>query len=199
MADRRRVLFITHAEVVIDPAIPVPLWPLSATGRDRHLAFNRHGPIAGITAIYCSEERKAMDAAAILADATGVRPVPAHDLHENDRSATGYLPKAAFEAMADWFFAEPWASIRGWERAADAQTRILRCVLGLLAADTTRGDIAIVAHGGVGTLLLCHLLRAPMTRRLDQPGGGGGNWFAFDARTRAVIHGWRDISRPPHG
>lgn len=199
MADRRRVLFITHAEVVIDPAIPVPLWPLSATGHDRHHAFNRHGPIAAITAIYCSEERKAMGAASILDEATRVRPVPVHDLHENDRSATGYLPKAAFEAVANQFFAEPHVSVRGWERAVDAQSRIARCVLGLVAADTTRGDIAIVAHGGVGALLLCHLLRAPITRLLDQPGGGGGNWFAFDAHTHAVIHGWRDISRPPHG
>ena len=42
-------------------------------------------------------------------------------LHENDRSATGYLPPNQFEAMADRFFAEPQASVLGWERAVDAQ------------------------------------------------------------------------------
>lgn len=199
MTVRRRVLFITHAEVVIDPAVPVPQWRLSSIGLDRHRAFNRFGPVAGISAVYCSQERKALDAAAILSEATGVRPMPVHDLHENDRSATGYLPKAAFEAMADRFFAEPRASIGGWESAVAAQTRIVGCVSELLAADTSRGDIAIVAHGGVGALLLCHLLRAPITRRLDQPGGGGGNWFAFDARSSAVVHGWRDISQATTG
>lgn len=191
---RRRVLFITHAEVVIDPAIPVPQWTLSVTGRSRHQAFNRYGPVACIRTIYCSEEQKAIDAAAILSDATGARPLRVRDLHENDRSATGYLPNTAFEAMADRFFAEPHNSVCGWERAVDARARIVRCVTGLVAADTSGGDIAIVAHGGVGALLLGHLLRAPITRRLDQPGRGGGNWFAFDARSHAVIHGWRNIS-----
>lgn len=193
---RRRILFITHAEVVIDPAIPVPQWPLSVNGRSRHHAFNHYGPVAGIRAIYCSEERKAMDAAAILSGATGARPLPVRELHENDRAATGYLPQAAFEAMADRFFAEPHNSVCGWERAVDARARIVRCVMRLVAADTSRGDVAIVAHGGVGALLLGHLLRAPITRRLDQPGRGGGNWFAFHAQSHAVIHGWRDIGRP---
>lgn len=192
----RRVLFITHAEVVIDPAIPVPDWPLSPTGHARHRAFNRVGPIAGITAIHCSHERKARDAAAILSAATGIPATPAHDLHENDRSATGYLPKAEFEAVADRFFTFPHESVRGWERAIDAQARIVRCVAGLIAGDRSAGDIAILAHGGVGALLLCHLLGAPISRGFDQPGGGGGNWFAFDAHSQAVMHGWRDIGRP---
>lgn len=29
------VYFITHPEVVIDPGVPVPQWPLSETGRRR--------------------------------------------------------------------------------------------------------------------------------------------------------------------
>ncbi len=30
-----QILFVTHPEVVIDPAVPVPRWPLSAKGRAR--------------------------------------------------------------------------------------------------------------------------------------------------------------------
>ena len=190
----RRVLFITHAEVVIDPDIPVPDWPLSARGRARHAAFNRTPAIRGLSAIHCSLERKALDAAAILASATGLTPVTTLALHENDRSATGYRPRAEFEALANRFFAEPTTSVLGWERAIDARARIVACVAAILAADRSAGDIAVVAHGGVGALLLSHLLRAPISRRFDQPGTGGGNWFAFDAQSRGVIHGWRDIS-----
>ena len=191
----RRVLFITHAEVVIDPAIPVPEWPLSPTGRARHLAFNRTGPIAGVTTIASSHERKARDGAAILAAALGRDPVVMADLHENDRSATGYLPRAEFERTADAFFANPLDSIRGWEPAVDARRRIVAGVDAVLEAHHDGGDLAIVAHGGVGALLLSHLLRAPISRRFDQPAGGGGHWFAFRAGDRMVLNGWRDIGR----
>ena len=44
---------------------------------------------------------------------------------ENDRSATGFLPREEFWATADLFFAHPTESIRGWERAIDAQARIV--------------------------------------------------------------------------
>ena len=34
------LIFITHPEVVIDPARPVPEWPLNATGRARMERFS---------------------------------------------------------------------------------------------------------------------------------------------------------------
>ena len=190
----RRVLFVTHAEVVIDPAVPVPDWPLSPAGRLRHQAFSRSEAVRRVTAIHSSQERKARDAAAILSAATGVPAVEVHDLHENDRSATGYLQAAEFEATADLFFAHPTESVRGWERAIDAQARIVGCVAAIVRADRGVGDIAIMAHGGVGALLMAHLLGAPISRRFDQPGRGGGNWFSHDPLTRQVLSGWRDIA-----
>lgn len=187
------VLFITHAEVIIDPAVAVPDWPLSARGRVRHAMFAGTATAAGVTAVYCSAERKARDGALILAGARGLPATIIHGLHENDRSATGFLPPAAFEAMADRFFAEPSTSVRGWERAVDAQARIVGAIGAILAADRTAGDIAVVAHGGVGALLWCHLNGLPISRRHDQPGTGGGHWFAFDRTTGAPVHGWRAL------
>ena len=74
-------------------------------------------------------------------------------MHENDRSATGYLPGPEFEATADRFFAEPQISVRGWERAIDAQARILGAVAETLARHPG-GDLLLVGHGAVGTLEL---------------------------------------------
>jgi hypothetical protein len=31
----RRFVFVTHPDVAIDPAVPVPRWPLSPRGRER--------------------------------------------------------------------------------------------------------------------------------------------------------------------
>lgn len=187
------IRFITHPEVVIDPAVPVPDWPLSAEGLRRTAAMLKRPWVADIRAVFTSAERKARDMAALLAAHLGLSPVEDEALGENDRSATGYLPKAEFEGVADAFFANPDASIRGWERAVDAQHRIVSAVDRVMAAAPTKGDVAIVSHGGVGALLLCHLMGTPISRAKDQPGGGGGNVFAFNARTRALLHGWRPI------
>ena len=148
--------------------------------------------LAGVRSLFTSRERKATDAAGLRAERLGVGPVAIEGLGENDRSATGYLPKAEFEAVADEFFARPEQSVRGWERAADAQRRIVGAVerAMVLAAG---GDIAIVSHGGVGALLLCHLNGVPISRDADQPGGGGGHVFSFDRASRRVLTGWRRI------
>lgn len=190
----RTVRFITHPDVLIDPTVPVPEWPLSPRGRERMVRALARPWVGGVRAVWCSTERKARDGAEILAAHLGLPVSELADLGENDRSATGYLPRAEFEAVADLFFAHPDESVRGWERAVDAQRRIVGAVEAVLAASAgCGGDIAIVAHGGVGTLLLCHLGGLPIGRRHDQPPNNGGNHFAFDAATRRLLHGWRAI------
>jgi hypothetical protein len=103
------------------------------------------------------------------------------------------LPKQEFDATVDAFFAHPQTSVRGWEPAADAQARIIRAVE-QIASQAGNGDLAIVGHGGTGTLLYCHLAGLPIDRRYDQPATSGGNWFAFNAVTRKLmVHGWHSI------
>lgn len=147
----------------------------------------------GLAAVWSSGEQKALDGAAILAEALAIPHHVLAGLGENDREATGYLAQAEFEATADRFFAEPETSVRGWERAVDAQARILAAVTQVIQAHDSQGDIAIIAHGGVGTLLLCHLKGCPIRRSEDQPPTQGGNYFAFDAFSRTLHHGWRPI------
>lgn len=188
-----RIHFITHPDVVIDPAVPVPQWPLSARGRARMQAALRQPWVGAITAVHCSTEQKAIDGAALLAGALGLDFATHADLGENDRSATGYLPRPEFEALADAFFAQPTDSVRGWERAVDAQRRVVGAVDRVLGLPRGAGDVAIVAHGAVGALLLCALRGIAISRAHDQPPGAGGYRFAFDATSRAVLHGWELI------
>lgn len=172
----RRLVFLTHPEVVIDPAVPVPRWHLRPEGIAKLRRFAASGALAGVGAVWASTETKAIETAGILAAARGLGVRVREDLGENDRSSTGYLPPAEFERMADAFFANPTESVRGWERAVDVQARILGAVRALVAAETAPGDILVAAHGAVGALLRGHLLGAPISRALDQP--GAGCWFA---------------------
>jgi broad specificity phosphatase PhoE len=192
------VFFITHPDVAIDPKVPVPDWPLNERGRARVRAMVAHPWVRDVRSVFASNERKSRDAAQILADGLGLSGYSVVDgLGENDRSATGYLPKQEFEATVDAFFAQPQTSVRGWEPAVDAQARIIRAVGQIVARASGDGDLAIVGHGGTGTLLYCHLAGLPISRRHDQPATNGGNWFAFDWASRKLLHaGWRSIDTP---
>jgi broad specificity phosphatase PhoE len=185
------VHFITHPDVLIDPAVPIPDWGLAPRGFSRLRAMLDQDWVAPVRAVWSSTERKAIEAADVLAAHLGVAPRRLAGLGENDRSATGYLPRAEFEATADLFFAHPATRIRGWESAAEAQLRIVAAVETVLAEG--EGDVAILAHGAVGALLLCHLDGRPISRAADQPAGQGGWRFAFDRASRRLLHGWQPI------
>ncbi len=187
----RTVRYLSHPQVAIDPAVPVPDWGLSPLGLERTRAFAQAPVLRATRRIVASAERKAVETARCIAAALGCAVEIRPEMHENDRSATGYLPPPEFEAMADAFFATPDESVRGWERARDAQSRIFAEVDAVLAK-AGEGDVLLVGHGGVGTLLLCHLLDRPIARIRDQP-AGGGNLFAFDADARIVLHAWRSM------
>jgi broad specificity phosphatase PhoE len=66
------VYFITHPDVVINPAIPVVRWPLSWRGRIRMLKMLEKPWVSGVDAIYCSTEQKAIDGSAIISEALGI-------------------------------------------------------------------------------------------------------------------------------
>ena len=182
-------VYITHPQVQIDPLVPVPRWGLSDLGRARASATARLEWVGALKRIISSDETKATETADILAAGIGIAVEIAHDMGENDRSATGFLPPPAFEAAADWFFAHPQESYRGWERAIDAQSRIAAAVDRILETHDPALPIAFVGHGGVGTLLKCHLGNRDLSRSEDQP-AGGGNLFAFRLADRTLACDW---------
>jgi len=184
------ITYITHPDVVIDPDVPVPQWPLSDRGRARMQAMLHLPWVKDISALYCSSEQKALDGAVILGAHLGLAPNIRDDLGENDRSSTGYLPKAAFLAHVTRFFAEPERSIDGWEPAQAAQDRIVAAIKQIARLEDSQPRVAVVAHGGVGALLLTSLMARPISMDQEQPGLTGGNYFTFDAATWELSHGW---------
>ena len=73
---------ITHPDVVVDPQVPVPQWPLSARGRERMRQMLRQPWVATLTAVYSSAEQKAIDGARVLAEHLGLTPVVVEALGE---------------------------------------------------------------------------------------------------------------------
>lgn len=189
------ILFVTHPEVVIDPATPVPQWPLSETGRRRMDLFVVEA-LAGraVTAVWTSDERKALDGGEIVAARLGIPHRVDPELGENDRSSTGYVAPPEFWEIVEQFFARPEESVRGWARARDEQARIVRAVTRLAREEPTDGDLVVVSHGGVGRLLTAYL-RAVAIGQEDRPEHpGGGCWLVIDRKTLRITEGWRSVS-----
>ncbi len=191
----RTIYFITHPDVIIDPTIPITQWPLSPRGKERMKQLLSKAWVATIGALYCSREQKAIDGADILAKHLGLQYSIRPDLGENDRSTTGVLSFSEFNRAVDLFFAHPQDSFRGWETAKNAQDRIINAIQWILDNEPTEKNIAIIAHGGVGTLLMCHLKNVPIDRKEDQPGTSGGNYFAFTDSFKEILHGWMPIDQ----
>jgi broad specificity phosphatase PhoE len=205
-----RGYFITHPDVIIDPGKPIERWGLSARGRERMRALLAQPWLRRVGCVLSSSEQKALDGAEILVAALGVPQRIVHELGEYDRSSTGLLPQEEFWPLVQQFFERPEQSIRGWERAVDAQARVLGAVRGAVEVwqrserSAERPDLAFVAHGAVGALLLAALSGAGISLAFDQPrapggsapGSGGGNYFSFSLPELRLEQGWLPID--PH-
>jgi broad specificity phosphatase PhoE len=190
-----RIIFVTHPDVVINPAVPVPQWPLSELGRARMATFAEKLAGAGLAAVWTSAERKALDGGDILSATLGIPHHVDAELGENDRSSTGYLEAEAFWPVVQQFFAHPDESIQGWETARHAQHRIMAAVN--RAARAQAGDIAVVSHGGVARLLTAHLQGVAIGQEDRPRNPNGGGFLVFDLAQPGQLNGWADIEAWP--
>jgi broad specificity phosphatase PhoE len=148
-----KLLLIKHSLPEIVAAVPSREWVLSAEGRARcrWLAgeLTRHG----IERLYASLEPKALETASIAGAEAGLIAEGRPDLHENDRTGLGFLPRAVLDARIRDFFTRPDELIIGTETANAARARFAGAVSRLVEVVAGR-TTAIVAHGTVITLLV---------------------------------------------
>jgi broad specificity phosphatase PhoE len=193
-------LYVTHPQVVQDPNVPVPRWGLSPKGRGRAERFANHRMARQAERIISSNETKALELAAALATISGARVESGENFGENDRSSTGFVPAERFEQLADAFFAEPEVSTEGWERAIDAQARVVAAFEAALTGHDAAVPVIFTGHGAVGTLLKCHLgclkiARTEDQRRIGDP--GGGNVFVVRLSDRKLLSDWMAMETLP--
>lgn len=138
-----------------------------------------------------SEETKALETTEILSKNKSCEVKTLASLGENNRESTGFLPPTEFEDAANEFFANPDSSHLGWESARDAQIRIVAAVNAVLK-NKSSGDVAVISHGAVGTLLYCALLALEIDRGYDQP--GQGHYWSANLEDRKPRHHWLPIA-----
>lgn len=182
------VYFLTHPDVVIDKNVSIHEWDLSEAGREKLQKILDLSWISSIGAVYSSNEQKAKAAGKVIAEKLNLSLKIKQELGEMDRSSTGFLPYDEFTSVVEEFFQNPDKSIRGWERATDAQDRIIKVLEEIQGEVSQDNNILIVSHGGVGALLLAKLEGKSIRNRTDQP--EMGSYFIFDRKTKLPKSSW---------
>lgn len=166
-----RVRYATYPQVEMDPAVLVPDWSLSTVGRDRVTALAAAEWLSDHIADHChrrnakpSKRPRSQPQPWVSASRSAT---PCTKTIGRRRSSC-HLRK--FDVVFD-AFRNPKISMRGWEPAVYAQAQIVREMEAVLDR-APQGQVLVVGHGAVGTLLLCHYRKIPISRAHDQPVGG---------------------------
>lgn len=133
------------------------------------------GPGASrLEAVYTSNLRRALRSAQVIAEPYGLLPVETPEFRERN---FGLWEGMAFTEIKEKYPREfdSWAdnplkySPVGGESTAEVKDRVLPCLNRIL--DIQKGkNIAVVAHGGVNRVILCHVLGIPLENifRIEQ-------------------------------
>jgi broad specificity phosphatase PhoE len=144
----RKLILIKHARPLVDPSKSSELWQLSDEGREQAKALAAKIAPHAPAIVVSSDEPKAIETAAILAEELNVQTESAADLHEHDRSNVPHMRSGEFISHVELFFRRPGERVLGRETATEALGRFENAIDDVLAKHT-EGNIAIVSHGTV--------------------------------------------------
>lgn len=179
-----KLILIKHAPPLVEPGVSSHEWKLSPLGCEKAKALAERLRAHAPNIIFTSEEPKAMETAAIVAEALGAPYEVAPDLREHDRGNVPQMPTREFISSMALFFKKPGELVLGRETAEQAQRRVTVAIDRILTKHEDR-DLAVVTHGTVLSLYLAPLLEGDpfdLWRRLGLP-----SYVALDAESMEVI------------
>ncbi|WP_333652715.1 alpha-ribazole phosphatase [Dissulfurispira sp.] len=131
----------------------------------------------GLKAVYCSPLIRALKSAEIVAKPHGLKPIEIPDLRER---SFGIWEGMSFNEIKDKYPEEfeAWVSNplkyspMGGESTLEVRDRVIIALNKILNDHNSQGaiNIAIVAHGGVNRIILCHIMGIPLENifRIEQ-------------------------------
>lgn len=141
-----------------------------------HIHGNSHNQNGALNAVYCSPLGRAVKSAEILAKHFGLKPIEIANLTERNFGVwegMSYLEiKEKYPEEFNKWAENPlkYCPPKG-ESTIEVRDRVIKAVEGTIAEHRSKGDnIAIVAHGGVNRIILCHFMGIPLENifRIEQ-------------------------------
>jgi broad specificity phosphatase PhoE len=151
----RLLILVKHSLPEVLENAPACEWHLSQEGRYRAERLAERLSSYRPRLLVSSTEPKAEETAEIIAGRLKLTRHLVGDLHEHDRSQTGYLSQIEFERSVREFFASPDALVFGSETANAAHERFSKAVDQILSMHP-EGTTVIVAHGTVISLFVAN-------------------------------------------
>jgi broad specificity phosphatase PhoE len=136
-----------------------------------------HQAASKLSAVYCSPLSRALKSAEIIAESNGLKPIVIEDLRERSFGVWEGMTFTEIKEKYPQEF-EAWAgnplrfSPVDGESTIEVRERAVKAVDSLLSNHNS-GHIAIVAHGGVNRIILCHTMGMPLENifRIEQDFG----------------------------
>lgn len=148
-----RLVLIKHSLPLIEPEIPAPKWRLSPEGERRCAALAERLEPYRLDRLFSSEEPKAVETAAILADRLEIPLERVPDLHEHLRYRVAFGTPESFRASVARFFELPEELVFGEETAGQAHRRFSLAVENLISKYPDE-NLGVVSHGTVISLFV---------------------------------------------
>jgi broad specificity phosphatase PhoE len=148
-----KIILAKHAPPEIAPEVISHRWVLSDEGRRRCDWLADQLTAHGVCRLYASLEPKTLETAALVAVRMGLAFEPRQNLHENDRTGLGFVPRDELNNRIREFFERPARCVIGTETANSAFERFKAAVSAILS-ETCHQSIAVVTHGTVLSLLV---------------------------------------------
>ncbi len=150
----RRLILVRHSLPEFVTGVPASQWHLSAAGRRRCERLAGRLAAYDLAAIITSEEPKAVETGQIVARILDLPCETAAGLHEHERGVvTDMGNEGEFQDQVARLFEQPDKLVMGYETADQAHARFAAAVADI-ARQHASGNVAIVSHGTVITLLI---------------------------------------------
>ena len=148
MTDTNLLILVRHSMPEIKFDLPATEWGLSETGRQRCVSLADKVRKFQPAVVFTSQERKALQTGAILAQILGINATTAAGLHEHERNGDYFVSQDIFDNKVKRFFEQPSQLVFGQESAEQALQRFSQAVKNVLDS-WSNGSVVIVAHGVV--------------------------------------------------
>ena len=142
------LILVRHSEPEISFNLPANEWDLSEIGRNRCVPLADKLKKYQPTAVFTSNEKKAFQTGAILAQRLEINSITMSDLHEHERNNVRFGSQELFENKVKLFFNEPSKLVFGRESADHALMRFAAAISKIMDF-RPQGSMVIVAHGAV--------------------------------------------------
>jgi broad specificity phosphatase PhoE len=148
-----KIILAKHSPPEIVPEVISHRWVLSKEGGQRCDWLAGEFAAHQVRRLYSSLEPKTLETAALVAVHMALPVVPRADLHENDRTGLGFVPRDELNHRIHQFYEQPAQQVIGAETANRAFERFAAAVEGIMS-ERHRRPIAIITHGTVLSLFV---------------------------------------------